>query len=256
MNEHEVSELLRQANVIEVADLPDPRESPEAQRLLASILESGSPTGPGRHETAFRRVVLTHRLALAVVTAFVLVGAIIAVAVFPGSSETSGGLSRISNHGTLGSFAHGGKGWRGPYILARFGDIVFFRVELPKDFVWPRGFHGSSTGYGDGKLKDGEVAVWMLDYTPFPTAKTPVLAWTGVDATDRTGGGTLLFVGGIAADGVAEMRLISSSGRVIAAAPVKRNVFHFEDVKGLGATGTKLIGVDPSGREVWSEPGY
>jgi hypothetical protein len=38
MNEHEVDELLRRANAIEIADLPDPRESLEAQRLLASIL--------------------------------------------------------------------------------------------------------------------------------------------------------------------------------------------------------------------------
>jgi hypothetical protein len=38
MNEHEVGELLRRVNAIDVADLPDPRESPEAQRLLASIL--------------------------------------------------------------------------------------------------------------------------------------------------------------------------------------------------------------------------
>jgi hypothetical protein len=38
MDEHQISELLRRANVIDVADLPDPRESPEARRLLESIL--------------------------------------------------------------------------------------------------------------------------------------------------------------------------------------------------------------------------
>ena len=38
MDEHQISELLRRANVIDVADLPDPRESPEARRLIESIL--------------------------------------------------------------------------------------------------------------------------------------------------------------------------------------------------------------------------
>jgi hypothetical protein len=65
----------------------------------------------------------------------------------------------------------------------------------------------------------------------------------------------LLSVEGIAADGVAEMRLISSAGRIVATAPVKANVFRFEDVSGLAATGLKLIAVNADGREVWSGAG-
>lgn len=42
MDEHQISELLQRANVIDVADLPDPRESREARHLLESILGNGA----------------------------------------------------------------------------------------------------------------------------------------------------------------------------------------------------------------------
>jgi hypothetical protein len=70
-----------------------------------------------------------------------------------------------------------------------------------------------------------------------------------------TGGGALLSVEGIAADGVAEMQLVSDGGQLVATAPVKANVFRFEGVTGLGAMHAKLVAVDPDGREVWSGPG-
>jgi hypothetical protein len=43
-----------------------------------------------------------------------------------------------------------------------------------------------------------------------------------------TGGGALLSVEGIAADGVAEMQLVSDGGQLVATAPVNANVFRFE----------------------------
>lgn len=255
MNEHQASELLRQANVIQVADLPDPRESHEAQSLLASILETASPMRPARRETAFRRLVLTHRVALAVTGAVVLVGAIVAVAVFPRSPNTSSGLTTISNRGAPATFVAADKGWGKAYVLAEMGGFVYFRVEKPKDFVVPPGMTNRPTCWGRGKLRGGQVEVLMVDCSAFPSVQAPVLKWISIDASDRAGGGTLLSVEGIAADGVAEMRLVSGAGRIIATAPVRANVFRFEDANGLPAVDAKLIAVDADGREVWSGAG-
>jgi hypothetical protein len=202
-----------------------------------------------------RRLILGHRLALAVAGAVVLVGAIVAVAVFPRSSGTSSGLSTISNRGTLASFVAADRGWGKAYVLAEFDGFVYFRVEKPKDFVVPRGMTNRPTCYGRGKLRSRQVEVLMVDCSAFPSAQTPVLKWVSIDASDRTGGGTLLDVEGIAADGVAGMRLISGAGRIVATAPVEANVFRFEDVSGLDATGVKLIAVNADGREVWSGAG-
>jgi hypothetical protein len=199
-----------------------------------------------------RRLILGHRLALAVAGAVVLVGAIVAVAVFPRSSGTSSGLSTISNRGTFASFVAADRGWGKAYVLAEFDGFVYFRVEKPKDFVVPRGMTNRPTCYGRGKLRSRQVEVLMVDCSAFPSAQTPVLKWVSIDVT--TGGGPLLEVEGIAADGVAEMRLVSPAGRIIASAPVRGNVFRFEGVTRLGAADTKLIAVDSDGREVWSGP--
>ena len=95
----------------------------------------------------------------------------------------------------------------------------------------------------------------MVDCSAFPSAQTPVLKWVSVDAGDRMAGGTLLSVEGIAADGVAQMRLRSKDGRIAATAPVEGNVFRFQGVTGLGTPDTTLIAVDADGHEVWSGPG-
>lgn len=201
------------------------------------------------------RLILGHRLALAVAGAVVLVGAIVAVAVFPGSPDTSSGLTTISNRGTPATFVAADKGWGKAYVLAELGGLVYFRVEKPKDFVVPPGITNRPTCWGRGKLRGGQVEMLMVDCSAFPSAQIPVLKWISIDASDRAGGGTLLSVEGIAADGVAEMRLISSAGRIVATTPVKANVFRFEDVSGLDATGLKLVAVNADGREVWSGAG-
>jgi hypothetical protein len=201
------------------------------------------------------RLIRGHRLALALVAAVVLVGAVIAVAIFPRSPGTSSGLTTISNRGTPTPFVDADKGWGKAYTLAQLGGFVYFRIEKPEGFVVPPGMTNRPTCWGRGKLRGGQIEVLMVDCSAFPSAQTPVLKWVSVVASDRTGGGTLLEVEGIAADGVAEMRLVSQGGQIIAKAPVEGNVFRFEDVTGLGAMGTKLIAVDPSGEEVWSGPG-
>lgn len=202
-----------------------------------------------------RRLILVHRLALAVAGAVVLVAAVVAVAVFPRSPNTSSGLSTISNRGTLAPFVPADKGWGKGYVLAELGGFVYLRVEKPKGFVVPPGMTNRPTCWGRGKLRGGQIEVLMVDCSAFPSAQTPVLKWISVDISDRTGGGTLLSVEGIAADGVAKMRLVSGDGRVIATAPVKANVFSFEGVTGLSAMDAKLVAVDPDSREVWSGPG-
>lgn len=247
MNEHEVSELLRRANVIDVADLPDPEESPEAQFLLATILESAKTKGrrEAAQGTGRRGVILRHRLALGFVAAVVVGGASVAAAVFPRSSETSTGLSAFSTRGTPTSFSSdvGIRGLGTPYVLARSGEEVMFRVDRP----------GASTCYGSGKFKDGKLDVLLLDCTPFPSATTPVLLdEVGVDASAGSGHGTLLSIEGFAADGVAEVRLIAASGQVIVTAPVNGNTFRFNGVEGVPQAGAKLIALDPTGHEVWS----
>lgn len=210
---------------------------------------------PGAPAQTLRRLILSHRLAVAVAGAVVLVGAIVAVAVFPRSPNTSSGLTTISNRGAPVTFVAADMGWGKAYVLAEMGGFVYFRVEKPKDFVVPPGMTNRPTCWGRGKLRGGQVEVLMVDCSAFPSAQTPVLKWVSTDASDQTGGGTLLSVEGIAADGVAEMRLISGVGRIIATAPVRANVFRFEDVSGLDATGAKLVAVDADGQEVWSGAG-
>jgi hypothetical protein len=83
MNEHDVTRLLRQANVIDVADLPDPRESREAQRLLASIVDPApnqrQPTlrvsGPSWWYRRRRLLVVALALFIALLVAASFVGA-------------------------------------------------------------------------------------------------------------------------------------------------------------------------------------
>jgi hypothetical protein len=244
MNEHKAHDLLRDSNIIHAADLPDPRESPDAQQLLASILTSAEPRGQRNSGIGQRRFVLRHRLAFGLVAAAITAGAIIAAAVFPGSSETSTGLSTFSTRGTPTSFASSARirGIGTPFVLAHFGDRVLFRA----------GRAGTSACYGSGKLRNGALDVLQLDCTPFPSAARPVLDEIGVDASSRAGGGTLLFVEGFAADGVAQMQLVADSGEVLAAARVDGNVFRFEGIDGIHQTGTKLLALDSDRRVVWS----
>lgn len=202
---------------------------------------------------ALRRLILGHRLALGLAGAVVVVGAVIAAAVFPSSPQTSSGLSTISNRGTAASFVTADRNWGKAYVLAELSGLVYFRVEKPNNFVVPPGITNRPRCYGQGRLRSGQVEVLGVDCIAFPSARTPVLKWVGIDASDRAG--TLLSVDGIAADGVAEMRLVSNSGRLIARAPVEENVYRFKDVSGLGASDVKLIAVDSDGREVWSGPG-
>jgi hypothetical protein len=219
------------------------------------LKRAGERTRPWTPAHGIRRLIQRHRVALAVVGAFVLIGAIVAVATFPRSPGTSSGLSTISNRGAPAPFVAADRGWGKAFVLAKLDGFLYFRVEKPKGFVVPPGMTNRPTCYGRGKLRGSQVEVLMVDCSAFPSAQTPVLKWVSVDAGDGTGGGTLLDVEGIAADGVAEMRLVSQAGRIIATAPVKGNVFRFERVRGLGEIGTKLTAVDADGREVWSGPG-
>lgn len=202
-----------------------------------------------------RRLLVNRRTVLALAGAVVLVGALLAVAVFPRSPNTSSGLSAISNRGTHVPFVPADKGWGTAYVLAELGGFVYFRVEKPEGFVVPPGITNRPTCYGQGRLRGGRVEVLGVDCSAFPSARTPVLKWVNIDASDRAGRGKLLSVDGVAADGVAEMRLVSTSGDVIARTPVEANVYRFKDVSGLAASGVKLVAVDADGHEVWSGPG-
>jgi hypothetical protein len=162
-------------------------------------------------------------------------------------------LTTISNHGTPASFVAADRNQGKAFVLADLDGLVYFRVQKPKDAVVPPGMTNRATCYGQGRLRDGQVEVLLEDCSAFPSARMPVLKWISEDAS--TGGGTLLSVGGIAADGVAEMRLVSASGDVIAKTSVEGNVYRFTDVGGLGASAVKLIAVDADGQEVWSGPG-
>lgn len=223
------------------------RRADESAHVAAPI---AAPRAPAQ---ALRRLILRHRLALVLAGAVVVIAAIVAVAVFPRSPQTSSGLTTISNRGTPASFVAADRKWGTAYVLAELDGLVYFRVEKPKDVVVPPGMTNRPTCYGQGRLRGGQVDVLFEDCSAFPSARTPVLKWISEDAS--SGGGTLLSVGGIAADGVAEMRLVSASGDVIARTPVKGNVYRFKDVGGLAASGVKLVAVDADGHEVWSGPG-
>lgn len=240
-------EVLREA----VARLPQPGSGRAGESANAA---AQLPTSLARANSV-RRLMLSHRRALAVAGALALVGVAVGVAVFPRSPDTSSGLSTISNRGTPAAFVVADKGWGKAYVLAEFNGFVYFRVDKPKDFVAPPGMTNRPTCYGQGKLRSGQVEVLGVDCSAFPSARTPVLKWVGIDVNDRVGGGTLLSVDGIAADGVAEMRLVSSSGRIVARAPVEENAYRFKGVSGLKAADLKLVAVDANGREVWSGAG-
>jgi hypothetical protein len=222
----------------------------------AGVSAGSTPNAAGRSALAqaIGRRLAGRRGVLALAGAVVLVGALVAVAVFPRSPGTSSGLSTISNRGTPVSFVPADKRWGKAYLLAQLGGFAYFRVEKPKDFVAPPGMTNRPTCWGRGRLRSGQIEVLMVDCSAFPSAQTPVLKWISVDASDGTGGGRLLSVEGIAADGVAKMRLLSDDGNAIATTPVDANIFRFEGVTGLGAMGAKLVAVDPGGREVWSGP--
>jgi len=225
------------------------------QRAGESARAAAQIPAPRARAHALRRLILGHRVVLGLVGAIVLIGAIVAVAVFPRSPQTSSGLTTISNRGTPASFVESDKNWGKAYVLAKLDGFVYFRVEKPKNFVVPPGMTNRPTCYGQGTLRSGQVEVLGVDCSAFPSARTPVLKWVSIDASSPAGGGALLAVEGIAADGVAEMRLVSESGHVIARAPVDQNVYRFKGVSGLGASDLKLIAVDANGREVWSGPG-
>lgn len=205
---------------------------------------------------------IRHRVAaLAGVAAIVLVTGLVTLAILPGSSQTSTGLSRFSTIGNPVSFAGEQPSGLGvPYVLARFDGKAFFRVRQIGPTAMDRatgnnphlGRGGPHYCYGDGPLAEDGLHVWMLDCTPFPSPERPVLlAQVGEDVSG--GNASLLFVQGFAADGVARLDLLAPDGDIVAETTVQGNVFHFGDVSGRAATG-ELVAFDHEGREVWRHP--
>jgi hypothetical protein len=186
--------------------------------------------------------------------------AALAFAFFPASSQTSTGLSKFSTQGTPVSFAGSQPaGLATPYVLAQLDGRAYFRVQqvglTAMDKATgnnPHLEHGPRYCYGDGNLAAGKLTVLLMDCTPFPSPKRPVLlAQVGIDATSRNAA-TLLSVDGFAADGVARLELVDPTGDVLTQAPVDRNVFHFQGVSGRAANG-ELVAYNHDGVEVWHQ---
>jgi hypothetical protein len=252
MTEHDALELLRDANPIRVGDLTDPEESSHAQHLLPTILASRRVTRPDRHR---------QRLAFAIVGALVLIGTVVAVALFPRSSRTADGLSTLSTRGTPVSFAKPSENFATPYVLREVDGEAFFRAKLTeagverinqtfKDGVPLR---NGAECYGNGKLSNGKLTVLFLSCEPFPSEARPVLMQAvGADVTSEAE--TLLFAHGFAADGVSEVRLVDSHDRELSTAGVESNVFVLPRVDGLPGAGLHIVAFDREGNEVWSGP--
>jgi hypothetical protein len=109
--------------------------------------------------------------------------------------------------------------------------------------------------YGIGKpTAQGDVNPLLIQCAVFPSADLPVLASRPVEIQDRVQHrARILFIEGFAADGVSELRLVGSSGQILARAPVVSNVFSMEKAAGLQQAGTTLVAVDDAGHTVWSQ---
>lgn len=192
------------------------------------------------------------RYTIVMLTAVVVTGAA-AVIFFPQSSQTSAGMTSIKTRGIPESFAASvpmklrrlGR----PHVLANRNGKAFIRVT--RSSAGSQQAHESSC-WGLGTFARGKVAVSLLDCTPFPSAARPVLDEIGEEVVDRAKHRTsVLFIEGFAADGVAELRLVDSSGQITARAKVDDNVFDFAGVAGRDSRDATLVAVDAQGRGVW-----
>ncbi|HEX6491027.1 MAG TPA: hypothetical protein VF002_06610 [Gaiellaceae bacterium] len=191
----------------------------------------------GEVERRFRRPRRRRLVALVLVTVLVLLLAGLSAIFRVTGSSGSSGLDRFSNQGTL--VARPGVPGR-LYLLGVRADTAFYRLEGRKLCVgigWASEIgHPGAGGCG----------------AHFPSASEPVMTFAGVVATKDHDGRVFQFAG-LAADGVAKLELLSPRGAILAAAPIRDNIFTLPSANGLLLRGDRVVFLDRQGKTVHVE---
>jgi hypothetical protein len=268
MNEYEVSELLERANAIEVADLPDPRESPDAERLLASILvldptEPEHATGSDRRPASVVRALAAwsrnrqplSRGVVPLVALFLVlaVAAVIAAAVSIGSSNPRPpAFDRPAGPGDV--MPRGAA----DYLNLRPGETRKVGSWTDSEGVVRDLFVATSSGLPESK-EGGPMTCLMFGgsgstgggcnpASDFFGGRS--LVWTESSDDSDPSGKTHAFVVGVATPAVKTVEVLDSAGRTADLEVNRDGGFFYEDTPKLRSAGVKLVrltAIDPEG---------
>jgi hypothetical protein len=184
---------------------------------------------------------------IGVAVAAAATGSVALVGASTGSGGSPGSLAAVANRGatiTLPAKARAALhsfGANRATLLGSRGHRNFFRIESPSD----------GTCYGSGEVGNPQMfGIIACESTPpFPSPARPLLDLSLVDIERGSSDVHAVRLEGIAADGVALVGAVDTSGAVVAEAAVVGNVYKFDSAPAAALTG--LAAIDASGRVVY-----
>lgn len=192
----------------------------------------------------------SRRLALALMVLALVLAAVVFIAV-PGTASSNNdaagvALSRVSVRGIAQSLPVEDP-WSKQLIAAGFTDVRQIASASGTDF-YRLTKEGRKSCYGVGSAGAASPIGFIGCSQSFPSPENPIMdlsivgAEKGSDAYPH-----LIFVQGIAADGVATIELRNASNAAVARAPVRQNVYVLKEAP---RAAIRVVAVDSSGREV------
>jgi hypothetical protein len=164
-----------------------------------------------------------------------------------GSGGSPGSLAAVANRGTTmmlsakASAALHSFGANRATLLGSRGHRNFFRIESPSD----------GTCYGSGEVGNPQLfgIIGCESTPPFPSVGRPLLDLSLVDIERGSSEAHAVRLEGVAADRVARVGAVDTSGAVVAEAAVVGNVYKFDPVPAEALSG--LVAIDATGRVVY-----
>jgi hypothetical protein len=193
-----------------------------------------------------KRLTAVKTLGVGLVASLALLSAIVASGAFSAGSSGGPPFTEISNRGTAFTIPPALKQRMG---LTGYSAIARLSTKSGEHYLRFAG-GGPRDCFGNGQV-DGELPVTVLKCSNgapfFPSAKKPILDLSVVEV-DAQGSARYVRVGGIAADGVAEIGVLNAAGNIAQTIPVTENVYDSSDIK--RGTIASLVALDASGAVV------
>jgi hypothetical protein len=189
-----------------------------------------------------KRLVSVKTLGVGLIASLALLSAIIVSGA--SSSGSSGGppFTTVSNRGTAFTIP--------PAQMQRMGLTGYSaiaRLSSKGSEHYLRFTGGPRDCFANGRV-DRELPITVLKCSNaapfFPSADRPILDMSVLEV-DAQGSSRYLHVGGIAADGVAEVGILNNAGKIVQTVPVTENVYDSLDIE--RGTIASLVALDANG---------